>query len=118
MMEYKLVIVVREDLEISCGKLAAQVAHAASTCAIYSYKNNRNIFEAWWNEGQRKVVLKVKNLKEMLELKMKADQMGIFTTLIQDAGLTEVLPGTITALGIGPEKENVIDKITGSLPLF
>ncbi len=117
-MQHKLVIIVREDLDISCGKLAAQVAHAASTCAIYSYRNRREIFDAWWNEGQKKVVLRVKNLEEMLDLKSKADTMGIYTALIQDAGLTEVPPGTITVLGIGPDRENILDRITGSLPLY
>ncbi|MFP3318085.1 MAG: peptidyl-tRNA hydrolase Pth2 [Thermoplasmata archaeon] len=117
-MEYKMVIVVREDLEISCGKLAVQVAHASSTCAIHSYRNKREIFDEWWKEGQKKVVLRVKTIKDMMELKKKADEMGIFAVLIQDAGLTEVPPGTITVLGIGPEKEMLIDKITGSLPLY
>lgn len=117
-MEYKLVVVVREDLSISCGKIAVQVAHASTWCAINSYRNSREVFNGWWNEGQKKVVVKVKSLKDMLEIKRKADEMGIFTAMIQDAGLTEVPPGTITALGLGPEKESILDKITGSLPLY
>ncbi|MBD6955211.1 MAG: peptidyl-tRNA hydrolase Pth2 [Thermoplasmata archaeon] len=117
-MNYKLVVVVREDLEMSCGKLAAQVAHASSICTINAYRYRRETFDRWWSEGQKKVVLKVKSLDEMLELKKRADEMGIFNSLIQDAGLTELSPGTITVLGIGPEREIIIDKLTGSLPLY
>ncbi|MGC8686702.1 MAG: peptidyl-tRNA hydrolase Pth2 [Thermoplasmata archaeon] len=117
-MEYKLVIVVREDLDISNGKLAVQVAHASVECAFKTFINRREIFENWYREGQKKVVLKVKNLNDLFLLKEKAYGLGILTCLIQDAGLTEVPPGTITVLGIGPEKENIIDKVTGSLPLY
>ncbi|MDP8012388.1 MAG: peptidyl-tRNA hydrolase Pth2 [Thermoplasmata archaeon] len=117
-MEYKLVIVVREDLDISRGKLAVQVAHASVECAMKTYLNKREIFENWYKEGQKKVVLKVKNLNDLFLLREKAYGFGIYACLIQDAGLTEVPPGTITVLGIGPEKENLIDKITGSLPLY
>lgn len=117
-MEYKLVIVVREDLEISKGKLAVQVAHASVECAIKTYMERKDIFEKWYKEGQKKVVLKANSLSDLYVLREKAHGLGIFTCLIQDAGLTEVPPGTVTVLGIGPERENIIDKVTGSLPLF
>jgi len=117
-MEYKLVIVVREDLEISRGKLAVQVAHASVECAIKTFMERKDLFENWYREGQKKVVLKANSLKDLFVLREKAYGLGIFACLIQDAGLTEVPPGTITVLGIGPERENIIDKVTGSLPLY
>jgi len=117
-MEYKLVIVVREDLEISKGKLAVQVAHASVECAIKTYLNRKELFENWYSEGQKKVVLKVSSIKDLFVLREKAISLGIYSCLIQDAGLTEVPPGTITVLGIGPDKESVIDKVTGALPLY
>lgn len=117
-MEYKLVIVVRDDLTISKGKLAAQVAHAAVECAIKAQDRIPDIFRGWYREGQKKVVLKVKNEKELFLLKEKAESIGFVTALITDAGLTEVPPGTVTCLGIGPDKEDFLDRITSSLPLL
>ncbi|GAH46165.1 unnamed protein product, partial [marine sediment metagenome] len=38
--------------------------------------------------------------------------------LVRDAGLTQLAPGTTTALGIGPISSKDIDKITGDLPLL
>jgi PTH2 family peptidyl-tRNA hydrolase len=38
--------------------------------------------------------------------------------MITDAGLTQVPPGTVTCLGIGPVKASVIDPITGDYPLY
>jgi PTH2 family peptidyl-tRNA hydrolase len=114
----KLVIVVRKDLKLSPGKMAVQVAHAAVTCAIQCKKNDRRWFRSWYNEGQKKVVVKADDLKALYELKTIAEGLGIITSLVQDAGLTEVPPGTVTCLGIGPGPNPEIDKVTGSLSLL
>ncbi len=117
-MKYKMVIVVREDLKISCGKLAVQVAHAAVECTLKSKKQKNPYLEEWVREGQKKVVVKAKSLRDLYELEFKAKTLGLVTSLIKDAGLTEVPPGTITCLGIGPAPEETINKVTGNLPLL
>ncbi len=117
-MKNKLVIVVRDDLNLSCGKLSVQVAHAAVECALKSFHKKKKIFNEWYEEGQRKIVVKAKNLDELLYLKERAEKLGLLTCLIRDAGLTEVPPGTITCLGIGPDDEQIINKVTGNLPLL
>src|SRR4030066_450470 len=116
-LDYKLVVVIRDDLDISGGKLAAQVAHAAVTCALEAKAKKTKWFAAWYQEGQRKVVLRAKDLEPLRELNDKARKMGLPHALITDAGYTELPPNTTTCLGIGPAPENDIDKITGSLPL-
>lgn len=116
-MEYKLVVVVRDDLKMSGGKLAAQVAHAAVTCALEAKAKKTKWFAAWYAEGQRKVVLRARDLEELRTLSDKASRAGLPRTLITDAGLTELPPNTTTCLGIGPAPENDIDQITGHLPL-
>lgn len=116
-MEYKLVIVVRDDLKMSIGKLSAQVAHAAVTCALEAKAKRTKWFSEWYKEGQRKVVLRAKDLEELRSLKEQAARAKLPIAMIADAGLTELPPNTTTCLGIGPAPENQIDPITGSLPL-
>lgn len=111
-MLYKQVIVVRQDLKLPKGKLSAQVAHASVNALLKSHKDD---IKKWKDEGMKKVVLKVKDLSELMEYKRKAEDAGLVTALIEDAGLTVVEPGTITCLGIGPDKEERIDNITGNL---
>lgn len=114
----KMVIVVRSDLKLSTGKTAVQVAHAAVSCALSCKKQHAIRFRKWYSEGQKKVVVKAKGLKELYELKAMAEAAGLTTSLISDAGLTEIEPGTVTCLGIGPASNESIDAITGELPLL
>jgi PTH2 family peptidyl-tRNA hydrolase len=116
-MEYKLVVVVRDDLGMSGGKLAAQVAHAAVSCALKAKAKNRAWFSEWFREGQRKVVLRARDLDELVSLKEKAARARLPHELVTDAGLTELPPSTTTCLGIGPAPCPQVDRITGSLPL-
>jgi peptidyl-tRNA hydrolase, PTH2 family len=115
--EYKMVIVIRDDLKMSGGKLAAQVAHAAVTCALESKTKKSKWFSEWYREGQRKVVLKAKDVEHLRSLKDMAAKAGLPFSLITDAGLTELPPNTTTCLGIGPAPDFALDPITGSLPL-
>ena len=112
---YKQVIVVRKDLRLDKGKLAVQVAHAS----LDSYKKaGSQTREAWESEGSKKVVLEAQNLKELLDLQKKARSLGLPCSLIRDAGKTQLKPGTITCLGIGPAEEGTIDKVTGRLKIL
>lgn len=116
--EYKLVILMRRDLDISCGKAIAQGAHAAVMCALECRKRKPTYFRRWYEEGQRKVVLSVQDLHTLETLLQKARQADLTAVYVTDAGLTEVPPGTVTCGGIGPGPANVVDRITGSLPLY
>ena len=102
---------------MSDGKLAVQVAHAAVSCALAARSRKPKWFDEWYREGQRKVVLRVPAHEDLKALEAKAARAGLPRTLIADAGLTELPPGTTTCLGIGPAPENELDPITGSLPL-
>lgn len=116
--EYKQVIAVRSDLEMGKGKLAAQVGHAAVSAAEEARKKQPKWWQAWLKEGQCKVVVKVKNLTELLELERKAMQMRFPHSLVTDRGLTQLPAGTVTCLGIGPAPSMQIDEITGKLLLL
>ncbi len=111
----KQVIIVRQDLNLPKGKLAAQCAHAAVEAEINS---SRKKVEEWLTEGMKKVVLKVKDLDELKKYEKLARKEKLIVSVIVDAGLTAVEPGTVTCVGIGPDDEKKIDKITKDLKLL
>ena len=115
---YKQVLVIRSDLKMSKGKIAAQAGHAAVSASEEARKKHRAWWKAWMEEGQCKVAVKVESEKELLELEKQAKKLALPCALITDRGLTEVPPGTITCLGIGPAPTEKIDRVTGMLPLL
>jgi PTH2 family peptidyl-tRNA hydrolase len=116
--EYKMCIILRMDLGMSTGKLIAQASHAAVGASELGKKENHKAWRRWRDEGGKKVALEAESLEELEELIAKADELDVVRVVIQDAGLTEVPPGTFTALGLGPDRADIIDKVTGSLPLI
>ena len=118
-MTLKQAIVLRNDLGMSKGKMCAQAAHASLEVTLKAMQVDTifktNNVETWRKEGAKKVVLMVDNKNELVLLRDKATQSGVQNSLIKDAGMTELPSGTITALGIGPDREDKIDKITGHL---
>jgi len=115
---YKQVIVFCSDLRLSKGKIAAQAGHAAVSAGEEARKHRKKWWEPWIAEGQCKIAVKVKSEKELLELEKQAKELALPCALIVDKGLTEIPPGTITCLGIGPAPSEIVDKLTGMLPLF
>ena len=114
-MPYKQVILVREDLKLPKGKLSSQVAHASVDTIL---KSDKKMIDLWKKEGAKKIVLKVKDEKELFKFKQMAEDSGLKTALIADAGHTAVEPGTITCLGIGSDLAEKIDRITGKLKMM
>ena len=117
MSNIKQVIVVRTDLDMGKGKIAAQVGHACVLGAEHVRKSNPEWFTQWWN-GQEKVVVKVSTLKELEEIKQGVIELGLPWSEVTDAGHTQIEPGTITCISVGPAPEEKIDKITGKLSLL
>jgi len=113
----KQVIVVRTDLDMGKGKIAAQVGHACVLGAEHVRKSNPDWFKEWWN-GQEKVVVKVSSLKELEEIKEHAILLNIPWSEVTDAGHTQIEPGTTTCISVGPAPEDIVDKITGNLKLL
>ena len=116
--DYKMVIIVRKDIKLGPGKMAAQVGHAAVNCALSAKKNHKKFFDEWYDQGQKKVVVKVQDLEELESLRERARSQGLVHHLVTDAGMTEVPPGTVTCLGVGPGPANLVDSVTGGLTLW
>jgi len=114
----KQVIVVRSDLAMSKGKLAVQVAHGAVGSFIGTEHRNAEMARIWIRQGQKKVVVSVAGLAELDNIEKQLRISDLVFEKIADAGRTELAPGTATCIGIGPDVEAEIDKITGGLPLL
>lgn len=114
----KQAIVVRTDVKMGKGKLAAQVAHASLAAAEVAQERKPRWYDGWKSEGQAKIVLKVGSEDALNELFRKAKTAGLPASLVQDRGLTQIDPGTVTCLGVGPGPDSEIDGITGKLKLL
>lgn len=114
MNDFKQVIVLRQDLDMSKGKMIAQACHAslkAYKMAEESQKKN------WESQGGKKIALDAGERK-LDEMRNQARKTELPAALVKDSGLTELEPGTVTALGIGPAEEAKIDTVTGKLDVI
>lgn len=109
------------------GKIAAQCSHATLAC----YKSLSRaaakagptstvarLLSRWERFGQAKVALQVRSVEELEELLASARSLGVTAETIQDAGRTQIDPGSVTVLGVGPAPKSVVDKVTGGLKLL
>ena len=111
----KQVILVISNLDMKPGKLSAQVSHASVEAVL---KSKKSLIEEWRDQGMKKVILKVNSLEELKDYLKKANNSGLITALIRDAGKTFFNEPTITCLAIGPDKDEKIDKIVSKLKLL
>ncbi|MDF2726578.1 MAG: pth [Nitrososphaera sp.] len=117
-MDFKQVIIVRRDVNMGTGKIAAQVAHAAVMGAEKVKASRREWFNSWFAAGQAKVVVKVKSIEELMDVRMRAEELNLPVVQVHDSGLTQIPSGTITCVGIGPAPSELIDKVTFELKLL
>ncbi len=116
-MNFKQVILMRTDLQMSKGKIAAQTGHAVIEAFLKTQKQSPENVQEWLSSGAEKVVLKISSEKELLEFFEKLKKL-FPCALIKDAGHTQVESGTPTCIGIGPVKESEINKFTSKLKLL
>lgn len=110
----KMVILVREDLNMPTGKIAAQVGHAVDA-REFSFQ----IEEAWNQNYRTKICLAVDSEEELLKYYNSAKEKSLPVKLVYDKGFT-CFKGieTLTCCAIGPAESNVLNKITGHLKLL
>ena len=134
MSDIKMVIVIRRDLNMRCGKMCAQASHASMKIILDRMTDDKSLLNhtrrsimlrngsplSQWLDGQfTKIVLYVNSVEELLTLKDNAESIKLYTALITDAGKTEFHnEPTITALAIAPDYSEKIDKVTRDLPLL
>ncbi|CCQ36081.1 peptidyl-tRNA hydrolase [Natronomonas moolapensis 8.8.11] len=111
----KQAIVARTDIGMGTGKLAAQVAHAS----LKAYEDAEpDARREWKAGGQKKIVLKGSGETQLRRLADGARRERLPHAVVSDAGHTQLDPGTVTTLAVGPGPENIVDKVTGDLSLY
>lgn len=115
----KMVLVVRSDLKMGKGKIAAQCCHAAVHCVEKAQVAAPALLESWErSNGTAKVCLKCDTDEQLLALAEAARAAGVNHSLISDAGRTQIAAGSRTVIGLGPAPVSKLDAITGSLKLL
>lgn len=139
MYRSKMMIVMRRDLKMRKGKIAAQSGHACIEAILRALikegrtgdlemtegetvlKNNgkNTPLSDWFEYGCAKVCVYVDSEEALLDIAKKAEEKGIIAAVITDAGMTEFhgVP-TKTCLALEPLPAEVADEITGALPLY
>lgn len=144
-MAIKQIIVVREDLNMSRGKLASQVAHASMKSLVDAMQrvdlpemietedgldevkrpslvldlDSDKELKAWLEGSFTKIVVYVKSEEKLMNLYNKVKSAGLRASLIIDNGTTE-FGGvkTKTCIAIGPHDAERIDPFTKKYPLL
>ena len=116
-MEYKQILIVRNDLKMGKGKIAAQCSHASLAAYEKALKKEPEWVEAWKEHGQAKIVVKVDSKEELLIWFEKLKNL-FPCALIKDAGRTQIASGEATCVGVGPAPENELNKFTKDLKLL
>jgi len=136
----KQMIVMRRDLKMRKGKIAAQAGHACLEAALaalakegrlgdITFENGyitltpsdkpETALSAWFQNGIAKICVYVDSKEALFEVDQKAKEAGIISVLICDAGFTEFHgEPTYTCLAFEPQLPEAVDPITGNLPLF
>ena len=120
MSEIVQYIIVRRDLEMTHGKMAAQVAHA-SLASVYPYMFDKYVVE-WLNGPFAKIILRAKNRNHLEKLIGKLEEAGLVYKDIVDSCRTELEKetdmGTLTCVGIKPYPKEMLKGILKKYQLY
>ncbi|MBQ8275737.1 MAG: aminoacyl-tRNA hydrolase [Clostridia bacterium] len=140
MYKSKMMIVMRRDLKMRKGKIAAQAGHACIDAVLMALNREGRLGDLemtsggmelkltekpasplsdWFMHGCAKICVYVDSEDALLDIAQKAGERGIIASVITDAGMTEFhgIP-TKTCLALEPLPAEVADELTGSLPLY
>lgn len=137
--KWKQIIIVRRDLDMSPGKLAAQVSHASMAFITRAIQANaqddgdkvrsciafdKDMYEGWLGGTFTKVCLGAKSKTKLENAIRKAEELGMVEGedffIIRDRCLTELAPEeydeegigrTITCVGFRPMRSSEVDPI-------
>ena len=110
--EVKMVLVVRTDLGMGKGKMAAQTGHATigtfTNCKRFANKSNywNKVLETWTHKRPetyiKKEILRARSENELISLQEECHEHSIPCYVVADSGHTQIEAGSLTVIGIGP----------------
>uniref|UniRef100_A0A7S2DCF3 peptidyl-tRNA hydrolase n=2 Tax=Octactis speculum TaxID=3111310 RepID=A0A7S2DCF3_9STRA len=123
---FKMVLCVNQELyessgkatKMKPGKTAAQCCHAVLGGYKRALKRSPRAVAGWEKTGVMKVTLKVPTEERLMKIREGAASAGIAHYLVEDAGRTQIAPGSKTVLCLGPAPLDVLDLLTGELKLY
>lgn len=115
---HKMVLVVRTDLKMTKGKIAAQCCHGAIGAYQLAAEVSPDALRRWERSGCAKVALQVATDAELLAVYRAARQHRLPHYLVVDAGRTQIEAGSKTVCAVGPGPVAAIDAVTGGLRLL
>ena len=125
--DLKQVIVIRKDLKMRYGKGVSQGSHASGEfmkeqllAILDGGELTLSADEvAWMRTGMAKITVRSDSEEQFYAVRDHALELGLKVRLITDSGRTEFdnVP-TVTALAIGPDRVETIDKVTGGMTLL
>mmetsp|Transcript_37508 Transcript_37508/g.71875 ORF Transcript_37508/g.71875 Transcript_37508/m.71875 type:complete len:192 (-) Transcript_37508:186-761(-) len=114
----KMVLVVRQDLSMGTGKIAAQCGHATLGAYKQLEARHKSLLKVWERSGQAKIVLKCKDENDLLRVDEEARKRHLPTHIVTDAGHTQIAAGSMTVCAVGPAPVEDVDAVTGRLKLL
>lgn len=100
------------------GKVAAQCGHAAVAAYVKGMKLAPKMVKRWMTFGGTKITLKLDTEDELLKVEKEAKKLHLLTSVVRDAGQTQVAPGSRTVIAVGPAPQSILNKVTGHLKLY
>lgn len=121
----KQIIIVNNELGMSKGKIAAQVAHGTVIYVIRALGGGTGendmrmllVFNEWNKEGMTKIILK-SPVEEIRKLHIQMKEENLWSHKVHDFGRTQVAPNSLTCFIVEPLNEQSADKFFSHLKLL
>lgn len=121
MNKAKIVLVIRNDLNMSEGKIVSQTSHAVADLIMNNEHSSPlywELFDLWSQTGMKIVTLCCDSQDQITRIENTCKELKVPHTVVRDAGRTQVPEGSVTCMGIGPLAEQTAKKLTGNLALY
>ena len=117
----KQIIALRNDLNLTKSEILKIIAWTSYKSAKEAKTKFPNKFSTWLNFGQKKIVIKIKDKKELADLRANIERKKktiIVPIIIQKFDPNKKNEGTFVALGIGPDEEKNLKEFTNLYKLY